>query len=80
MADAACEAFNMTGPEPVIVTRFPETVAGPVSTVYVMAPFELELAETANGVAPYVLLSIGAKLSAVAPGLTVKLAVAVAAA
>ena len=76
---AACIACNVTVPEPVTVTMLPAIVAGPPSTAYVIAPAELELAETANGAAPVETEATGEKVSLGATGFAVKLVVAVAA-
>ncbi len=60
---AACVAFSVTVPTPVSVTTFPAIVAGPLTTEYVTAPLELDVAETANGDAPKTWLPISEKLS-----------------
>jgi hypothetical protein len=62
------------------VTVLPERVAGPLTTEYVIAPVDGEIAETANGAAPYVWLGIVLNASAVVAELTLKLVVATAAA
>jgi hypothetical protein len=51
---AASDASSVTDPAPVRVTVDPVMVAGPLTTLYVNAPVELELAETVNGALPYV--------------------------
>jgi hypothetical protein len=49
---AAWLALIVTAPAPVNVTVEPETVAGPLTTVYVTVPLEAEVALTANGAFP----------------------------
>jgi len=73
-------AFSTTVPMPVRVTILPTIVAGPLTTEYVTAPLEAEVALTAKGALPNVCDTIGAKFNGDVPALTVKLAVAVAAA
>lgn len=51
---AVCEAISVTVPAPVTVTVLPEIVAGPLTTEYVIAPVEFEVAEMENGFAPTV--------------------------
>ena len=76
---AAWVACSVTVPAPVSVTTFPATVAGPLTTEYVIAPLEFDVAETANGDAPYVLVAIVLNISDGAETLTVKLTIVVAA-
>ena len=73
-------ALIETVPAPVNVTVDPEMVAGPLTTVYVIAPPEAELALTVNGAFPKVCAAIVAKLSVGTAAATVKLVVAVVAA
>jgi hypothetical protein len=66
-------------PTPVTVTVEPEIVAGPLTTEYVTAPLEADVALTPNGAAPAVCVAIGAKTRVGTSGTTGKLVVAVAA-
>jgi hypothetical protein len=59
LAVAAWLTCNTTVPAPVIVTVLPAIVAGPLTTLYVIAPVEFDVALTANGASPYVLVPIG---------------------
>src|SRR6185312_193194 len=77
---AVCVACSVTMPAPVTVTLCPETVAGPLSTEYVMAPNEGDVAVTAKGNSPTVWSAIGLKVRWGSPGETLKLVVVVAAA
>jgi hypothetical protein len=58
----------------------PLIVAGPLTTEYVIAPLEAELAETLNGGLPYVLVGTDANVSVGVSAFTVKLVVTVVAA
>ena len=71
---AACVACRITVPAPVSVTVLPLIVAGPLSTLYVTAPLDAELAETVNAASPYVFAEIAAKLSIGVAGVTVSVA------
>ena len=75
---AAWLAPSTTVPGPVTVTVAPDTLAGPLMTEYVTAPFEAELAETVNGV-PTATDGIDANCKVGTPGFTTKLVLAVAA-
>jgi hypothetical protein len=45
-------ALRITVPAPVSVTVVPEMIAGPLTTAYVTAPLDAEVALTANGALP----------------------------
>jgi hypothetical protein len=49
---AAWLALNRTVPAPVSVTVEPEMVAGPLTTAYVTAPLDAEVALTVKGALP----------------------------
>ena len=78
---AACVTNSDTLPIPVMVSDAPETIAGPLTTVYVTAPVELEVTLRAMGVLLKVWAGTGTKASpgASACAITVKLVVTVAA-
>jgi hypothetical protein len=69
---------RVTVPAPVVVTFEPDTVAGPLTTVYVIAPEDAEDALTVT-LWPKPTEGMLAKTSCGAIGVTVKLVVAVAA-
>jgi hypothetical protein len=58
----------------------PAIVAGPLSTLYVTVPPEVDVALTANGASPYVFPAIGKKCTDGTGVVTLKLVVAIAAA
>jgi len=76
---AAWLALNTTVPAPVSVTMLPTIVAGPLTTEYVTAPLEAEVALTAKEAPPNDCAPIGMKLSDGTSVATVKLVLAVAA-
>jgi hypothetical protein len=63
-------------PAPVSVTKLPVTVAGPLTTEYVMGAGDVEVALTAKGTLPKVWDGIAAKLSEGIAGVTVIVVVA----
>jgi hypothetical protein len=77
---AAWLALRTTAPPPVSVTVEPEIVAGPLTTAYVTAPLEAEVALIVNGGLPNVFDTIGTKFSEGGSASTAKLADVVAAA
>src|SRR6185312_10958113 len=73
---AACVACSTTVPTAVTVTLCPETVAGPLSTEYVIVPNDGDDAMTTKAGAPTDESGTGLKVSPGSPGATLKVAVA----
>ena len=76
MLAAVWLACNTTVPAPVSVTVEPERVADPLTTEYVIAPVEFDVAATVNGALPYVWLGTVNVMDGACPA-TVKVAVCV---
>ena len=64
MVVATWLALRTTIPAPVRVTVEPETVAGPLTTLYVTGPLEADVALTVKGALPYVCDAMDAKVNA----------------
>ena len=72
---AACVACSTTVPTAVTVTLWPEIVAGPLSTAYVIVPKDGDVAVTAKANSPTDASGTGLKVSPGSPGATLKVVV-----